>query len=86
MGKEFSIVPQPVSRVDTKYRRVSGSLPHPDSVATLKTLSQYEPQSMRGQPPIVWERAEDIVVFDKYGNTGCCFYMANDAATRFKNE
>ena len=24
--------------------------------------------SMRGQPPIVWDEAEDIFVFDKYGN------------------
>src|SRR5437867_12658993 len=23
---------------------------------------------MRGQPPLVWERAEDIFVFDNYGN------------------
>ena len=23
---------------------------------------------MRGQPPLVWERAEDIFVYDKYGN------------------
>jgi 4-aminobutyrate aminotransferase/(S)-3-amino-2-methylpropionate transaminase len=68
MGKEFSIIPQPVARVETKYRRIAGSLPHPDSLPTLETLRQLEPQSMRGQPPIVWERAEDIFVFDKYGN------------------
>ena len=23
---------------------------------------------MRGQPPLVWEKAEDIFVYDKYGN------------------
>ena len=23
---------------------------------------------MRGQPPLVWDRAEDIFVYDKYGN------------------
>ncbi len=43
-------------------------LPHPDSLATLEKLRRYEPISMRGQPPLVWERAEDIFVFDRHGN------------------
>ncbi len=68
MGKEFSIAPRVVPRVETKYRRIVTPLPHPDSLATLERLRQYEPQSMRGQPPLVWERAEDIFVYDKYGN------------------
>ncbi len=68
MGKEFSITPRAVPRVETKYRRIVTPLPHPDSVATLEKLRQFEPQSMRGQPPIAWDRAEDIFVFDKYGN------------------
>src|SRR6187549_1312123 len=68
MGKEFSITPKTVPHVDTKYRRIATKLPHPDSVATLEKLRKFEPQSMRGQPPLVWERAEDIFVFDKYGN------------------
>jgi 4-aminobutyrate aminotransferase-like enzyme len=68
MGKEFSHEPRSVPRVETKYRRIVTPLPHPDSVATLERLRRFEPQSMRGQPPIVWERAEDIFVYDKYGN------------------
>ncbi len=68
MGKEFSIVPRDVARVETKYRRIVSALPHPDSLPTLERLRRYEPISMRGQPPLVWERAEDIFVFDKYGN------------------
>ncbi len=68
MGKEFSIVPQSVPRVETAHRRIVTPLPHPDSVPTLEKLRRYEPQSMRGQPPLVWDRAEDIYVFDKYGN------------------
>ncbi|MEP6669108.1 MAG: aspartate aminotransferase family protein, partial [Chthoniobacter sp.] len=31
-------------------------------------LRTYEPISMRGMPPLVWERAEDISIYDKYGN------------------
>ena len=68
MGKEFSTTPREVPRVETKYRRIVTPVPHPDSLATLEKLRQFEPQSMRGQPPIVWDRAENIFVFDKYGN------------------
>src|SRR5260221_14612377 len=68
MGKEFNMTPRSVPRVETKHRRIVSQLPHPDSVATLEKLRLYEPQSMRGQPPVVWDRAEDIYVYDKYGN------------------
>lgn len=68
MGKEFNAVPRPVPRVETSYRRIVTPLPHPDSVATLELLRRFEPRSMRGQPPLVWDRAEDIFVYDKYGN------------------
>src|SRR6266404_5995713 len=68
MGQEFSIEPRDVPRVQTKYRRIVSPLPHPQSVPTLERLRQFEPVSMRGQPPVVWHRAEDIFVFDGYGN------------------
>jgi 4-aminobutyrate aminotransferase-like enzyme len=68
MGKEFSITPRDVPPVATKFRRIATKIPHPDSIPTLEKLRKYEPMSMRGQPPIVWERAEDIFVYDKYGN------------------
>jgi len=68
MGKEFSITPQTVPHVETKHRRICTPLPHPDSIATLEKLRHFEPQSMRGMPPIVWDKALDIHIFDKYGN------------------
>ncbi len=68
MGKEFNITPRTVPHVETKFRRIVTQLPHPDSIATLEKLRKFEPQSMRGQPPLVWDKAEDIFVFDKYGN------------------
>ena len=68
MGKEFSITPQNVPHVETKFRRIGTPLPHPDSLPTLEKLRKSEPISMRGMPPLVWEKAEDIFVFDKYGN------------------
>jgi len=68
MGKEFSITPRNVPHVKTAHRRISSALPHPDSVATLEKLRKFEPQSMRGQPPLVWDRADNFYVYDKYGN------------------
>src|SRR3954451_4891852 len=68
MGKEFSIIPREVPHLETKHRRIVTPLPHPDSVPVLEALRRFEPQSMRGQPPLVWDSAEDIFVFDKYGN------------------
>jgi 4-aminobutyrate aminotransferase-like enzyme len=68
MGQEFDITPTMVPHVESKYRRIATPLPHPDSVPVLETLRRCEPVSMRGQPPLVWDRAEDIFVYDKYGN------------------
>jgi 4-aminobutyrate aminotransferase/(S)-3-amino-2-methylpropionate transaminase len=68
MGQEFDINPRKVPRVETKHRRIATPLPHPDSVPVLEKLRQCEPISMRGQPPLVWDRAEDIYIFDAYGN------------------
>ena len=68
MRKEFLIKPCSVPLIETKFRRIATPIPHPDSVPTLARLIEFEPQSMRGQPPLVWDRAEDIFVFDKYGN------------------
>jgi 4-aminobutyrate aminotransferase-like enzyme len=68
MGKEFDITPRQVPPVSTKYRHIATPIPHPDSLPILEKLRTFEPISMRGQPPIVWDRAEDIFVFDKYGN------------------
>jgi len=68
MGKEFSTVPQTVPHVETKHRRICTQVPHPDSVPLLDRLREVEPLSMRGMPPIIWEKAQGIHVFDKHGN------------------
>ena len=68
MGKEFSIEPVEVPQVDTRHRRITTALPAPQSVVTLETLRNVEPISMRGQPPVVWDRAEGFQVHDAYGN------------------
>jgi 4-aminobutyrate aminotransferase/diaminobutyrate-pyruvate transaminase/4-aminobutyrate aminotransferase/(S)-3-amino-2-methylpropionate transaminase len=54
--------------VETKYRRIVTDLPAPASVPILEKLHRYEPVAMRGQPPIVWDRAEGFQVYDAFGN------------------
>ena len=68
-SKEFSIEPQPVSPVHTKYRKiVTPTIPVKESLPILEMLRENEPLSMRGQPPIVWDRGDGFQVFDAYGN------------------
>jgi 4-aminobutyrate aminotransferase / (S)-3-amino-2-methylpropionate transaminase / 5-aminovalerate transaminase len=68
MAKEFSLVPRPVPRVETKLRRIVTEFPAPESVPVIEKLLHYEPRAMAGQPPVVWDRASGFQVFDKSGN------------------
>src|SRR5207244_11526013 len=54
--------------VITEYRRIVTPLPAPESVPILEKLYRYEPRAMRGQPPVIWHRAEGFQVFDAWGN------------------
>ncbi len=66
--KEFPLVPEDVTPVETKYRRIQTQLPVPESVDKLERLRELEPRSMGGQPPIVWKGGRGAQVFDPYGN------------------
>lgn len=68
MAKEFPIEPVAVQPIQTRYRKISGSLPDKQTIEELKKLRTYEPRSMRGQPPVIWDKAEGLQVFDKRGN------------------
>jgi 4-aminobutyrate aminotransferase/diaminobutyrate-pyruvate transaminase/4-aminobutyrate aminotransferase/(S)-3-amino-2-methylpropionate transaminase len=60
--------PRDVPKVQTKYRRIATPIPVPDSIPILERLRQFEPRSMGGQPPVLWDRAEGIQVYDRWGN------------------
>jgi 4-aminobutyrate aminotransferase/diaminobutyrate-pyruvate transaminase/4-aminobutyrate aminotransferase/(S)-3-amino-2-methylpropionate transaminase len=67
-GARFPLEPQDVPKVQTKHRRIVTAIPAPGSVPFIEKLRQYEPRSMGGQPVVLWDRAQGIHVFDRFGN------------------
>lgn len=63
-----TFVPKNVTKVDTKHRRIVTKLPVPESIPLLEKMQTYEPKSMSGQAPMIWDRAEGFQVYDPYGN------------------
>lgn len=64
----FTLIPQDVPFIQSKHRIIKTKIPVPESLAIFKDLDKYEARSMHGQLPVVWDRAQDYRVFDKYGN------------------
>ena len=65
---KFNMTPKKVPGVKTRFRRIVTQLPVPESLDVFTQLEQYESRSMHGQMPVVWDKAVDFQVFDKYGN------------------
>jgi 4-aminobutyrate aminotransferase / (S)-3-amino-2-methylpropionate transaminase / 5-aminovalerate transaminase len=68
MPREFTLVPKDVPNIRTRYRSIVTKLPAPESIPVLEKLYEFEPRAMRGQPPVVWDRAEGFQVYDAWGN------------------
>ncbi len=64
----YDLTPVSVPKVHTKYRTIKTKLPVPQSLKIFKALQESEPRSMMGQPPIIWHKAIDFIVYDKWGN------------------
>lgn len=67
-GYSFSFQPQIVDKIKTKNRIIKTSIPCPGTKEIFERLSQVESRSMHGQLPIVWEKAKDFNIYDKFGN------------------
>jgi 4-aminobutyrate aminotransferase / (S)-3-amino-2-methylpropionate transaminase / 5-aminovalerate transaminase len=65
---QFDLTPRTVPHIETAFRRISTDLPVPESLPLLEKLARLEPVSMRGLPPVVWDRADGFQVFDAWGN------------------
>ncbi|MEJ2704687.1 MAG: aspartate aminotransferase family protein [Sedimentisphaerales bacterium] len=68
MAKEFPLIATEVKPVSTRFRKLSGSIPNPATIKQLEKLRAAESVSMRGQPSVIWDRAESVNVYDAYGN------------------
>lgn len=66
--KEFPLIPREVGRVETQHRRIVTKIPVPESIPMLEQMRAAEPQSMGGQPPIIWDSGEGALIRDPYGN------------------
>jgi 4-aminobutyrate aminotransferase / (S)-3-amino-2-methylpropionate transaminase / 5-aminovalerate transaminase len=64
----YILEPKKVPLINTKYRVIQTKIPVPESISILKELREVEPISMRGQPPIIWDHAENFSIYDKFGN------------------
>ena len=81
MAKAFPMEPRKVAPVRTKNRVIQTKFPVPQSLPILKRLRKYEPVSMSGQPPVVWDHAIGEHVYDAWGNKwldwSSCVLVAN---------
>ncbi len=68
MAKEFPLESIEVKAVSTKHRKLSGLIPNKETIEQIEKLRVVEPVSMRGQAPIIWDKAEGFNVYDAYGN------------------
>ena len=64
----YDLTPVDVPFVETRYRTIRTKLPVPESLPVFELLQKSEPRSMQGQPPIIWHKAEDITISDRWGN------------------
>ena len=78
---EYNLTPVNVEKVETKYRSIKTAIPVPESLPIFEELQKSEPRSMQGQPPIIWHKADDFTVSDKWGNRwidwSSCVLIAN---------
>ncbi len=65
---KYNLTPVDVPGISTKYRKIKTKLPVPESLKIFKILSESEPVSMMGQPPVIWDKAEGFQIYDKWGN------------------
>jgi len=77
----YDLTPMDVPRVETKYRTIKTKIPVPESIPIFEALLASEPQSMMGQPPVIWHKAEDFIIHDRWGNRwidwSSCVLVAN---------
>ena len=64
----FNSTSKKVPLIKTDYRLIKTKIPAPGTDKILKDLEKYESNSMHGQLPVIWDKAEGFQVFDAAGN------------------
>ena len=54
--------------IKSKYRSIKTPIPVPESTVLLDELNAVESRSMQGQYPIIWDKANNFLVSDRWGN------------------
>src|SRR5580693_9508412 len=65
---EYDLTPVDVPKIKTRFRTIRTRIPVPESLPIFAELTRSEPRSMAGQPPIVWHKADNFTVSDRWGN------------------
>ena len=68
MNYKFSSNPVNVKFINTKHRLIHTPIPAPGTQQILECFGKYEPISMQGSLPIIWDRASGHTIFDMAGN------------------
>ena len=64
----FDLKVSKVAKIDTKYRRIETEIPHPNDLLVMKEISKLEASFGQNSLPLVWERASDYSIYDRWGN------------------
>jgi len=64
----FSHKPKEVEKISTKYRSIKTPIPVPESIPLLEKMYSLESKAMHGQLPIIWDKADNFQIYDKWGN------------------
>lgn len=54
--------------IQTKHRTIKTEIPNPEDLELIKKLDSLEPKSSHRNLPIVWNKAENFSILDRYGN------------------
>ncbi len=61
--------PKEVPQISTKYRNIKTKIPVPESIPAFQEMQKYEASDMHTHElPIIWDRADDFQVYDRWGN------------------
>ena len=64
----FKLEPKNVAKIHSDHRIINTKIPHPEDIKTLDQIMAFESSLIEKQLPIVWDRAEDYSIFDRWGN------------------